>query len=189
MKRTIDKRSGVATAWIRRVDACRGLLPYAASLLLSVLWTPLAFARTAFDRIAVHSSGPVCTTFSDAAADHVGLRAFQSHRILAAGPSTAADATCVDPATVHPAKPVTASRPDGRKRRRTVDGGAASELKIERESECGMDRYRWSQDGDRPWSAPRPGWCWPRNSGMRPRPPVTDHEPDRPALQTAALAR
>ena len=178
MKRTIDERSGGATAWIRPVDACQDLLRYAALLLRSVFWTPLAFARTAFDSAAAHSSRPVRTTSADAAADPVGLPACQRHRTFAVGPATAADAACADPAAVHPVDTAAASHPDGRRRERTA-GGGASKPQIERERDCGMDRSRrWSEDG-----------TWPRRSGVRSRPPATDHGPDRFVSQTAALAR
>lgn len=179
MKRTIDERSGGATAWSRSVDACQDLLRYAALLLRSVFWTPLAFARTTFDRAAARSSRPVRTTSADAAADHIGPRASQRHRAFAVGPATAADVACVGPATVHSVDTAVASHPDGRKRGRTAHGGDASKPQIERERVCSMDSYgRWSEGGTRP-----------RCSGMRSRPPATDHGPDRFVSQTAALAR
>lgn len=179
MKRTIDERSGGATAWIRPVDACQDLLRYAALLLRSVFWTPLALARTAFDRAAAHSSRLVRTTFADAAADHIGLPAFLRRRTFAVCLATPADAACTGPATVHSVDTAAASHPDGRKRGRTADGGGASKPQIERERGCGMDSYgRWGEGGTRP-----------RCSGMRSRPPATDHGPDRFVSQTAALAR
>jgi hypothetical protein len=172
MKRTIDERSGGATAWIRPVGACQDLLRYAASLLRSAFWTPLVFAFRAFDRPAAYSPRPVRTIFDDTAAGRLGMRAFavraiEERAFQECGPS---HRTLADPAT--------ASRLDARKHGRTEHGGAASKPRIEREGVCGMDSYgRWSQDG-----------TWPRCSGVRPRPPATDHGPDRLDPQTAALA-
>ncbi|WP_156087898.1 hypothetical protein [Lysobacter sp. Root667] len=173
MKRTIDERSGGATAWIRPVGACQDLLRYAASLLRSAFWAPLVFAFKAFDRPAAYSPRPVRTTFADAAADRVGMRAFavraiEERAFQDGGPR---HRTLADPAT--------APRPDPRKHGRTADGGAASKPQIERERERGMDRYgRWSRDG-----------TWPPYSGLRSRPPAADRIPDRFVSQTAALAR
>ncbi|WP_157481161.1 MULTISPECIES: hypothetical protein [unclassified Lysobacter] len=168
MKRTIDERSGGATAWIRPVGACQDLLRYAASLLRSAFWTPLVFAFKALDRPAAYSPRPVRATFADAAADRVGMRSIEERAFQDGGPR---HRTLADPAT--------ASRPDARKRGRTTDGGAASKPQIERERERGMDRYgRWSRDG-----------TWPPYSGVRSRPPAADRRPDRFASQTAALAR
>lgn len=161
MKRTIDGRSGGATAGIEPV-AGQGPCGYAA-LLPSMLRALRTFVRMVIATSVAYPSRPVCA--STAAADIAGLRADRN-----LSPNAGGAAAGADPADVHRARACG--------RRRTAAQGAAPEPKIKRERESGMDRYgQWSDDGSRP-----------RRSSLRSRPPATDHGPDRLDPLTAALA-